>query len=64
MQMVKEIRQQLKGLCSSGSIPLLTSHDSDAVRKCLLYGHFVNIAEHVGEGKYQTVSTLCLLFLL
>ncbi len=55
--MATNIRHQLKDLCIHNSVPLVTagSDYSVPVRKALLSGLFINVAEHTSEGKYQTV---------
>ena len=56
--MATNIRHQLKELCSKNKVALTSvgAQCSDKVRKALLSGLFFNVAENVGEGKYQTVS--------
>ena len=60
MAMVSNIRQQLKELCKRNGVPLTSagSEYSEPVRKALLRGLFVNVAEHIGRGEYQTVRVL------
>ena len=55
MLTVIDIRKQLRDLCQRNEVPLKTSRSSELVRKALLHGFFMNVAEHLGEGKYQTV---------
>jgi hypothetical protein len=58
MKTVVDTRRQLSVLCERVGVPLSTggSDCSQSVRRALLGGLFVNVAEHVGEGKYRTVS--------
>lgn len=56
MLTVLDVKKQLRDLCQHNSIPLESLMDGEVLLKALLYGYFVNVAEHVGEGKYQTVS--------
>ena len=56
MTMVVEVRKQLRDLCLRLGLPLVSSKNSDDLRRCLLSGLFMNTAQHVGEGKYKTVS--------
>lgn len=56
MSTVQSIRKQLKELCRQQSMTLSSSDDGEVLRKVLLYGFFRNVAEHVGDGKYLTVS--------
>ena len=56
MLTIIDVRKQLRDLCQRNEVPLKTSHSSELIRKALLQGFFVNVAEHLGEGKYQTVS--------
>ena len=44
--------------CVSGG-----SECSEVLRKALLRGLFVNLAEHVGEGKYKTVRYIMLAYI-
>ena len=58
MKIVLDIRQQLVELCVRLGVAS-TSGGADCsqnLRKALLRGLFVNVAEHAGEGKYRTVS--------
>ena len=59
MAMVVEVRKQLRDLCLRLGLPLVSSKNSDDLRRCLLSGLFMNTAQHVGEGKYKTVSVGC-----
>ena len=51
-----EVRKQLRDLCLRLGLPLVSSKNSDDLRRCLLSGLFMNTAQHVGEGKYKIVS--------
>ena len=58
MKIVLDIRQQLVELCERLGVAS-TSEDADCsqnLRKAMLSGLFVNVAEHAEEGKYRTVS--------
>ena len=56
--MATNIRHQLKDLCTRNSVSLTTagSDYDEQVRRALLSGLFLNVAEHTSGGKYQTVS--------
>ena len=58
MKIVLDVRQQLGELCERLGIPPASGgrECSGSVRMALLGGLFVNVAEHVGGGKYRTVS--------
>ena len=53
------MRKQLRDLCLRLGLPLVSGKSSDDLRRCLLSGLFMNTAQHVGEGKYKTVSGGC-----
>ena len=58
MKIILDIRLQLVELCERLGVTL-TSGGADCsqnLRKAMLRGLFVNVAEHAGEGKYRTVS--------
>ena len=58
MKIVLDVRQQLVELCERLGVAS-TSGGADCsqnLRKALLRGLFVNVAERAGEGKYRTVS--------
>lgn len=57
---VLDVRRQLCELCERVGVSLSTGGTdcSEALRKALLGGLFTNVAEHIGEGKYLTVSRL------
>ncbi|XP_065885250.1 ATP-dependent RNA helicase DHX33-like isoform X2 [Dysidea avara] len=54
---VAAVRSQLKQICSQLNLSFKHSQDSDAIRLCLLHGFFMNVAEHVQDGHYRTLST-------
>ncbi len=58
MKTVMDTRRQLSELCErvGVAIPSGGGDCSQSLRRALLGGLFVNVAEHVGEGKYKTVS--------
>ncbi len=58
MATVLSIRCQLSGLCERVGVACVSggSECSQVLCRALLRGLFVNVAEHVGEGKYKTVS--------
>ena len=60
MLMATNIRHQLKDLCAKNGVPTMTAGNdcSEKIRKALLSGLFLNVAEQVAKGKYQTVSEL------
>ena len=60
MKTVLDIRRQLHELCDRVGVAITSagSDCSDKLRQSLLSGLFVNISEHVGEGKYKVVSEL------
>ena len=43
---------------------MTSSTDTGFIRRSLLAGLFTNLAEHVGNGRYQTVQNTLLFFLL
>lgn len=58
MKLVVDTRRQLSELCERVGV-VLESGGADcnlSLRRALLGGLFVNVAEYVGEGKYKTVS--------
>lgn len=58
MKIVFDIRRQLHELCERVGMTIISggAECSESLRRSLLKGLFVNVAEHVGEGKYRTVS--------
>ncbi len=58
MSAVLDVRHQLTELCERVGVRLVSAgaECSEAVRRALVSGLFMNIAEHIGEGKYLTVS--------
>lgn len=56
--MATNVRHQLKEICERNGVVMTTAGNeySETVRKTLLTGLLCNIAEHIGKGKYQTVS--------
>ena len=58
MATVVDIRRQLSELCERVGVVITSggAECSESVRRALLTGLFVNVAEHVGEGKYKTVG--------
>ena len=60
METVLKIRCQLSDLCERVGVACVSggSECSLVIRRALLRGLFVNVAEHVGEGKYKTVRYL------
>ena len=58
MTMVLSIHCQLSDLCERVGVACVSggSDCSEVLRKALLKGLFMNVAEHVGQGKYKTVS--------
>ena len=58
MKIVTDIRRQLHDLCERVGVAITSggSECSPSLRESLLTGLFVNVAEHIGEGKYRTVS--------
>ena len=55
MKTVVETRRQLRELCQRAGVNLSSSTDTNCIRRFLLAGLFTNLAEHVGNGRYQTV---------
>ena len=64
MSTVQDIRKQLKEICRQNSLQLTSNNDGERLRKTLLCGFFRNVAEHVRDGKYLTVSVLYLFIIL
>ena len=60
MKIVLDIRLQLVKLCKQLGVTATSGGAgcSQNLRKALLRGLFVNVAEHAGEGKYRTVSNV------
>ena len=58
MKTVLDTRRQLSELCESVGVAIASggAECSENLRKALLSGLFVNMAQHIGEGKYKTVS--------
>lgn len=61
MRSVMDVRRQLVELCGRVDVPLGEGERGERgrgerVRRSLLQGLFTNVAEHVGEGRYITVS--------
>ena len=56
MRTVLDIRRQLRELCQREEVRLTSSLNTEPIMRALLSGLFTNLAEHVGEGRYQTVS--------
>lgn len=61
--MATNIRHQLREICGKNGVAMTTAGNeySEIVRRTLLSGLCCNVAEHIGEGKYQTVCVLTLL---
>ncbi len=59
MSTVMDVRHQLAELCGRVGLSLVSAgvECSEAVRRALISGLFLNVAEHIGEGKYLTVSS-------
>lgn len=57
MVKVIAVRKQLKHICSSLQLSFCHCDNSDTIRLCVLYGFFMNVAQHVQDGCYQTLST-------
>ncbi|XP_064395153.1 ATP-dependent RNA helicase DHX33-like [Halichondria panicea] len=59
MSTVMDVRRQLTELCGRVGVELGTggAECSEGVRRALIGGLFMNIAEHAGEGKYLTHKT-------
>lgn len=54
-----EVRKQLSEICQRNDIPLKSCGQStELVRKCLISGYFMNIAELQRDKKYVLVSDL------
>lgn len=51
----KEVRNQLKDICSRLYIPMSSTTDTTTIRKCLLTGLFNNIAELHQDKHYVTM---------
>lgn len=58
MKTVQDVRQQLRSLCQQLGVALCSSGDPTTIRRALLAGLFTNTAEHIGEGRYHTVSPI------
>ena len=60
MRTVLDVRRQLYELCERVGVGLSSggAECSEALRRALLGGLFTNVAEHIGEGKYLTVSRM------
>ena len=58
MKTVQDVRQQLRSLCQQLGVALCSSGDPTTILRALLTGLFTNTAEHIGEGRYHTVSPL------
>ena len=58
MKTVVDTRRQLSELCERVGVVVSSggAECSQSLRKALLGGLFMNVAEHIGEGKYKTVS--------
>ena len=58
MRIVIDVRRQLHEMCDCMDVTVTSGgvECSESLRKSLLRGLFGNLAEHVGEGKYHTVS--------
>lgn len=58
MSTVLDVRRQLCELCQREGVRLCSggADCGEAVRQALIGGLFTNVAEHIGEGKYLTVS--------
>lgn len=59
-----EVRKQLAELCERTNIPMKSCTPlTEPVRRCLLAGLFLSVAEYQREGHYLTVSlTIAILF--
>lgn len=54
-----EVRKQLAQICEQNDIPMSTcGQNTELVRKCLITGYFMNVAELQREKKYVLVSFL------
>ena len=57
MRTLLEVRAQLGELCGRMGVQLSSAPNaSQLIRKALLCGLFTNTAQHMGEGRYITVS--------
>ena len=56
MRVSLDVRKQLVELCGRHGIAMVTNNDSVIVRRALLEGLQTQTAQHIGEGKYHTVS--------
>ena len=58
MSTVLDVRRQLCELCERVGVKLSSggAECSEELRRALIGGLFMNAAEHIGEGKYLTVS--------
>lgn len=53
-----EVRKQLAELCERMNIPMVScTPQTQPVRRCLLAGLFLSVAEYQREGHYLTVSS-------
>jgi ATP-dependent RNA helicase DHX33 len=52
-----DVRQQLVELSGRVGVALVSNSDGRTVRRALLDGLYCQTAEHVGEGRYRTLST-------
>ncbi|XP_068084607.1 ATP-dependent RNA helicase DHX33 isoform X2 [Anabrus simplex] len=58
LEYASEVRTQLAELCERSKIPMLScKQDYDQVRKCLVTGLFMNIAELQRDRQYTTVGS-------
>ena len=65
MAIVLNIRFQLLDICERVGLACISAGTecSEVLRRALLKGLFVNVAEHVENGKYMTVRELHVAFL-
>ena len=55
--MALEVRKQLSALCEHAQLAKTScGNDTEKIRKCLVYGLFMNVAERKKEGHYEVVS--------
>ncbi|XP_054167510.1 ATP-dependent RNA helicase DHX33-like [Oppia nitens] len=57
MKYATEIRKQLANLCVTANIPLVSSNNTEVIRKCLCDGLIMNVSRLQKDGYYKTKST-------
>lgn len=56
MRTALDVRKQLSALCDQVQLAKNScGNDTEKIRKCLVYGLFMNVAERKKEGYYEVV---------